>query len=139
MESAPRWQWSRWTRLPFSGWVWVLATLTVVVDVGTAWAGISLGSLGRVPVSPALPLGLALAGAIGLGRLGLDRTNRRAWREVYVVGGAVLFYAVCSYGAYSGWGEAFGLVIAALGEELVYRLAVILVVGGLCARMMGRD
>jgi membrane protease YdiL (CAAX protease family) len=139
MEAAPRWQWSRWTRWPFSGWVWVLAALTVVIDVTTAWAGISLGTLGRVPISPALPLGIALAVAIGLGRLGLDRTNRRAWREVLIVGGAVLLYAVCSYGVHSGWKEAFGLVLAALGEELVYRLAVILVVGALCARLLGRD
>jgi membrane protease YdiL (CAAX protease family) len=139
MEAEPRWRWSRWTRLPFSGWVWALAAVTVFVDVVTAWAGISIGYLGRVPISPALPLGFALAAAVGLGRLGLDRTNRRAWREVLVVGGAVLFYAVCSYGVKTSWNEAFGLVLAALGEELVYRLAVIIVVGALVAWLMGRD
>ena len=35
--------------------------------------------------------------------------------------------------------EAFGLVLAALGEELVYRLAVLIVVGVVCAALLGRN
>jgi membrane protease YdiL (CAAX protease family) len=135
-----RWIWVRWTRWPFSPAVLSLAALAVVVDVATAWGGVSLGTLGRVPISPALPLGLLLAGTLGLNRLGLDRANRRAWREFLVVGGGVLLYAVISYAVnIGGWDEAVGLMLAALGEELVYRLAVIIVVGALCARLLGRD
>ena len=55
------WKWLRWTRLPLTLGMLLVAAITVAVDVGTAWADISLGSLGRVPVSPALPLGILLA------------------------------------------------------------------------------
>ena len=135
-----KWVWGRWTRWPFTGAVMTVAALAVIVDVGTAWAGVSFGLLGRVPVSPALPLGLLLAAMIGLNRLGLDRTNRRAWREFLVVGGGVLAYVVVSYSLHIGGpSEAAGLVLAALGEELVYRLAVIIVVGALSARLLGRN
>jgi len=134
------WTWLRWTRWPFTPAVIVVAALAVTVDVFTAWVGISFGSLGRVPVSPALPLGLLLAVMIGVNRLGFDRTNRRAWRECLVVGGGVMVYAFVSYAVnIGGWDEAIGLVLAALGEELVYRLAVIVVVGAACARLLGRD
>jgi membrane protease YdiL (CAAX protease family) len=140
MHQKPRWTWQRWTRWPFSGPVIAVAALAVTVDAVTAWAGVSFGELGRVPVSPALPLGFLLAAMIGLKRLGLDRANRRAWREFLIVGTAVLIYSAVSYAvSIGGTAEAFGLVIAALGEELVYRLAVIVVVGALCARLLGRD
>ncbi len=118
----------------------VIAALAVVVDVVTAWSGISFGTLGRVPISPALPLGLILAAKIGLNRLGFDRANRRAWREFLIVGGGVLAYVVAAYAAnIAGTDEAVGLLLAALGEELVYRLAVIILVGALAARLLGRD
>lgn len=140
-STAPRrhWHWSRWTRWPLSVPIVALAALTVVVDVTTAWADVSLGSLGRVPVSPALPLGIVLALAIGLRRLGLDPANLRAWREFLVVGTVALVYAVISYSVEIGGSrEAAGLVVAALGEELVYRLAVIVVVGALVAKVLGQ-
>lgn len=135
-----RWTWLRWTRWPFTPAVIVVAALAVTTDAVTAWAGVSFGSLGRVPVSPALPLGLLLAAMIGLRRLGFDRSNRRAWREFLVVGGGVMIYAFVSYATnVGGWDEAFGLLLAALGEELIYRLAVIVVAGALVARLLGRD
>jgi membrane protease YdiL (CAAX protease family) len=134
------WQWRSWTRWPFTGAAVLVAAVAVVVDVGTARADVSLGHLGRVPISPALPLGLLLAGMIGLRRLGLDRANRRAWREFLVVGGAALVYAFCAYATKGGgWDESTGIVIGALGEELIYRLAVIVVVGAACAFALGRD
>src|SRR5262249_18781828 len=43
------WRWRSWTRWPLSLPIVGLALLTVVVDVGTAWANISIGYLGRVP------------------------------------------------------------------------------------------
>jgi membrane protease YdiL (CAAX protease family) len=117
-----------------------VAALAVTIDAITAWAGVSLGTLGRVPVSPGLPFGLLLAGMIGLNRLGFDRTNRRAWREFLVIAGGVLVYTVFAYAQnIGGWPEALGLVMGALGEELVYRLAIIVVVGALCAWVLGRD
>jgi membrane protease YdiL (CAAX protease family) len=134
------WRWLRWTRLPLTPTMLVVAAVTVAIDVGTAWADISLGSLGRVSVSPALPLGVLLACMVGVRRLGLDATNLRAWREFLVVGGFVLVFGVWRYSMYvHGGREALGLIVAALGEELVYRLAVLVLVGALCAKLLGRN
>jgi len=134
------WRWRSWTRWPFTAAAVLVGAIAVVVDVGTAWDGIALGSLGRVPISPALPLGVLLALMIGPRRLGLDRANLRAWREFLVVTTFLVVYAVLMYGTSTGrWSEGVGLVIGALGEELVYRLAVIIAVGALCARLLGRD
>ncbi|HEX5587560.1 MAG TPA: CPBP family intramembrane glutamic endopeptidase [Acidimicrobiia bacterium] len=134
------WRWDRWTRWPLTLVILGLAALTVVVDVGTAWADISLGTLGEVPVSPALPLGLVLAALIGFRRLGLDRANLEAWREFLVIGGAAMLFGVYEYAQHpGGLGDAFGLVVGALGEELVYRLAVLVVVGAGAAKLLGRN
>ena len=127
------WRWRSWTRWPLSLPIVGLALLTVVIDVGTAWLDVSLGSLGRVPVSPALPLGILLAMMIGLRRLGLDPANRWAWREFLTVSSVALVYVHIG-----GPAESVGLVVAALGEELVYRLAVLIVVGVVVAAMLGR-
>jgi membrane protease YdiL (CAAX protease family) len=134
------WRWRSWTRWPLTVPIVLVALVTVVVDVGTAWLDIAMGSLGRVPVSPALPLGVLLACMVGLRRLGLDPANRRAWREFLVVSSAALVWAAYSYATHiGGTAEAFGLVIAALGEELVYRLAVLIVVGALVAKITGHS
>ena len=133
------WRWRSWTRWPLSLPIVGLALLTVIVDVGTAWANISIGSLGRVPVSPALPLGILLAVLVGLRRLGLDPANRRAWREFLAVTSVALVYAGWSYAVkIGGPAESVGLMIAALGEELVYRLAVLIVVGVAVAAVLRR-
>lgn len=144
-ESADRagerwsWRWRSWTRWPLSLPIVGLALVTVVVDVFTAWANISIGSLGRVPISPALPLGILLAVLVGLRRLGLDPANRRAWREFLAVSSVALVYAGWSYAVkIGGPAESVGLVLAALGEELVYRLAVLIVVGAAVAVVLRR-
>ncbi len=134
------WRWRSWTRWPLNYVIVALAFVTVVVDVGTAWLDVSLGSMGRVPVSPALPLGLLLAVLVGVRRLGLDPANRRAWIEFLVVSSAALVWAAYSYAVNIGGAtEAVGLVVAALGEELVYRLAVLIVVGTLVAKLTGHN
>jgi membrane protease YdiL (CAAX protease family) len=134
------WRWCRWTRLPLTPTILVVAACTAVVDVWTAWAHVSMGYLGRVPISPGLPLGILLAVLVGLRRLGLDRANLIAWREFLVVSGAVLLFGLLQYSvSLGGTREAFGLVIGALGEELVYRLAVLILVGSACAALLGRN
>jgi hypothetical protein len=133
------WRWRSWTRWPLSLPIVALAFVTVVVDIATAWADVSLGTLGRVPVTPALPLGILLAAMIGLRRLGLDPANRWAWREFLVVSSVALVYAMWSYATHiGGTAESVGLVLAALGEELVYRLAVLIVVGVVVAALLRR-
>ena len=84
------WRWCRWTRLPLTPAILVVAALTVVVDVTTAWLDIGFGHLGRVSVSPAILLGVVLAIMVGTKRLGLDRANLHAWREFLVVSGTAL-------------------------------------------------
>lgn len=137
---ATAWRWCRWTRWPLTPAILVLAGVTVVVDVATAWADVTLGHLGRVPVSPALPLGVALALALGLRRVGLDRVNLEAWREFLLVGGAATAFGVHQFAQHpDGLADAFGLVVGALGEELVYRLAVLILVGAGVARLVGHN
>ncbi len=134
------WKWLRWTRLPLTVPILLVAGVTVVVDVVTAWLNVPLGHLGRVPISPALPIGVLLACMVGLGRIGLDRANVRAWREFLLVSGFVLVFGTWQYAEHvHGGQEALGLVLGALGEELVYRLAVLVLVGAVCAALLGRN
>ena len=134
------WRWCRWTRWPLTPVILWVAGVTVVVDVATAWADVSLGYLGRVPVSPALPLGIALALMLGLRRVGLDRSNLEAWREFLIIGGAAMLFGAYEYAQHpDGLADALGLIVGALGEELVYRLAVLMLVGAGCARLLGRN
>ena len=134
------WRWIRWTRWPLTGWIVACALATVLVDVLTAWLNIDMGTMGRVPLSPALPLGLLLAALVGFRRLGADRSNGYAWREFLIGSGIALLFGVIIYSVQiHGSAEAFGLMIAALGEELVYRLAVLIIVGVGCAALLGRN
>jgi membrane protease YdiL (CAAX protease family) len=117
-----------------------VAALTVGFDVVTAWLGFDLGVLGAVPISPTLPLGLLLVAMVGWRRLGLDRTNLDAWREFLLIAGAALLFGMWEYSTHiGGFAEAAGLVLAALDEEIVYRLAVLILVGALAAKMSGRS
>jgi hypothetical protein len=134
------WQWRGWAPWRLDGVVLVLAASAVVLDVASAWLDVSLGTIGRIPVSPALPFALLLAARVGAARLGWTRADARAWREVAVGLGVVLVGAIVAYSVeVAGPGAAGGLVVAAAGEELVYRLAVVVVAGTLAARVLGRD
>jgi hypothetical protein len=137
----------RWT-LRWRGWAdWslnrttiVLAAAAVALDVATAWTGVSLGALGRIPISPALPLALLLVGRLRPRSAARSRAGLGAWREFAVGLGAVLGLAILVYGVTLGRPlEAGGLIVAALGEELVFRLAAVLVIGACVAAAMGRD
>ncbi len=137
-----RWalRWRGWADWPLSPGILLLAALTVLVDVTTAWTGTSLGALGRIPISPGLPLAVLLVARIGAGRLGFRRRDLAAWREFALGVGAVLVLATVGYAATLGRPvEAGGLLVAALGEELVFRLAAVVLLGALVARLLGRD
>jgi membrane protease YdiL (CAAX protease family) len=134
------WRWCRWTRWPLTPALLGVAVVTVAVDVATAWADIPLGDIGRVPVSPALPLGVLLALMLGVRRVGLDRANLEAWREFLIIAGASMCFGVYQYARHSdGFADGIGLVVGALGEELVYRVAVLMLVGAAVARLMRRN
>ena len=136
-----RWvtRWRGWADWPLSLPLLALAAFAVALDVTTAWTGTALGSLGRIATSPALPLALLLAAWVGAGRVGLSRERVRAWREYALAVGVVLALATVGYAvAFGRPAEAIGLVVAALGEELVYRFAAVIVFGALAARLLGR-
>jgi membrane protease YdiL (CAAX protease family) len=134
------WKWLRWTRWPLKPAIVAVAALTVGVDVLTAWGHLNLGSLGIVAVSPTLPLELVLVAMVGWRRLGLDRSNLAAWREFLAVATAALLFGVIrSSLQVDGFTEAMGLLVAALDEEIVYRLAVMIVVGATAAKLCGRN
>ena len=87
-----------------------------------------------------MPIEVVLALMVGLRRLGLDRTNLAAWREFLVASGAILLFGVWQYSSHiGGFREAMGLVLAAFDEELVYRLAVMILVGAASAKLIGRN
>ncbi|HEY8216744.1 MAG TPA: CPBP family intramembrane glutamic endopeptidase [Acidimicrobiia bacterium] len=134
------WVWRRWTRWPLTPAILLVAAGVIGLDVVAAWRDWALGHLGPVAMSPALPLGLVLAWMIGWGRLGLDRENLRAWREFLVVMGTVLVVGAWAWVSTLGKiSEVFALVLGALDEELVYRLAVLMVIGAGCAALLGRS
>jgi hypothetical protein len=134
------WRWCRWTRFPLTSAVVGVAALTVTFDVVTAWRDVNFGSLGRIPISPTLPIELVLVVMVGWRRLGLDRTNLGAWREFLAIAGVALVFGVVEYSRHiGGSAEAIGLVLAALDEEIVYRLAVLVLVGAFVAKVSGRS
>jgi membrane protease YdiL (CAAX protease family) len=134
------WVWRRWTRWSLTGAILLLAATVVAVDAVAAWRDVSIGDLGPVAMSPALPLGLVLAWTVGWRRLGLDRANLLAWREFLVATGVVLAFGAWAYVSQVGSiDEVLGLVFGALDEELVYRLAALIVIGAACAALLGRD
>ena len=93
-----------------------------------------------MPISPTLPIEIVLVVMVGWRRLGLDRTNLEAWHEFLAVGTAALLFGVIQYGRHiGGFAEAIGLVLAALDEEIVYRLAVLILVGATVAKLSGRN
>ena len=134
------WRWCRWTRWPLTTTIVAVAALTVVFDVVTAWKGVNFGYLGVVPISPTLPIELVLVVLVGWRRLGLDRVNLEAWHEFLAVATAALLFAVIQYSLHiGGFAEAMGLVLAALDEEIVYRLAVLILVGAVVAKLSGHN
>jgi hypothetical protein len=123
-----------------NGVIVAVAAITVLFDVATAWNDVVLGHLGFVPVSPTLPLGAALVVLLGWRRVGLDRTNLSAWHEFLAVATAAMLFGVIQYARHlGGFAEAMGLVLAALDEEVVYRLAVLILVGATAAKLSGRN
>ena len=134
------WRWVGWASWPISAAVLWVCAAAVVIDVGTSWWGYPDWYLGRVSMSPALPLGLLLVFLIGPGNLGFSRRQFRAWREFLLLGGPIALVWCISYPqSVAAWRDVEGVVVAVAGEELVYRLAAVVLIGALCARLAGRN
>jgi hypothetical protein len=134
------WRWTGWASWPISPLVLWVCAVAVAVDVGTSWWGQPSWYLGRVSMSPALPLGVLLVALIGPRHLGWSRRSLAAWREFLLLGGSILLVWCISYpDSVAAWRDIEGIVVAVAGEELVYRLAAVILVGALCARIAGRN
>ena len=134
------WRWTSWASWPISPAVLWVAAIMVVVDVGTSWWGQPEWYLGRVAMSPALPLAVVLVALIGPRNLGFSKRHFVAWREFLILGVPTLVVWCISYPqSVAEFRDIEGLVVAVAGEEVVYRVATVIVVGALCARLAGRN
>ncbi len=130
------WRWVGWASWPISTAVLWVCAVAVVVDVGTSWWGQPEWYLGRISMSPALPLGALLIALIGPRNLGFSGRSLRAWREFLLLGGPIVLVWCISYPqSVAAWRDVEGIVVAVAGEELVYRLAAVVLIGALCARV----
>jgi membrane protease YdiL (CAAX protease family) len=137
-----RWvrRWRNWASWSISVDVIVLGALAVVVDMASAWEHLEIGWLGGIPVSPALPIALLLIARMGVRVLGLSRPERDAWREYLVCMGAFLTLVAVMFAVrVASVGTSVGVIVAAFGEEAVYRLGAVVAVGAVCAHLMGRE
>jgi Type II CAAX prenyl endopeptidase Rce1-like len=134
------WRWTGWASWPLSPAVLWVCALAVGIDVATSWWGQPEWYLGRVSLSPALPLAVLLVVLIGPRYLGFSRESLRAWRELLLLGGSVVVVWCISYPqSVAEWRDVEGVAVAVAGEELVYRLAAVVLLGAACARLAGRN
>lgn len=142
VTAEARWvrHWRAWISWRLTPDVLVLSAIAVVVDIATAWTDTELGHLGIVQVSPALPFTILLGVRIGIGALGFSREDETAWRE-YLVGitAFLALFAVMFAVRVGTPGDTAGVLVAAFTEEMVYRVAAVIVVGAASARLLGRE
>lgn len=134
------WRWVGWASWPISPAALWLAGAALVVDVVSSWWGEPDWHVGRILMSPALPLALLLVVLIGPGALGFSRRTLRVWREFLVFGVALVLVGGLGYPR-SGTSarQLEGVFLTIVTEELVYRLAAVILIGALCARLTGRN
>jgi hypothetical protein len=133
------WRWGGWASWRLSGPLLALAAVAVVLDVVTAWTRTPEWFVGPALVSPALPLAGVLVVWMGFGSLGAARDGARAWREFLLAGGLAVAATALAYAHTESWRDVAGVVMTAAGEEIVYRVASVVVLGALFARLAGRD
>jgi hypothetical protein len=134
------WRWTGWASWPISPTVLWVCAVALVVDVGTSWWGQPQWYLGRVSMSPALVLAAVLVALIGPRNLGFSRRSFRAWREFLIIGVPTLVVWCISYPqSVAEFRTVEGVVVAVAGEELIYRLAAVVLIGAACARFAGRN
>jgi hypothetical protein len=139
-SSGWAWRWTGWASWPISPAVLWLCGVIVVVDVGTAWWGQPEWYLGRVALSPALPLLAVLVALVGPRNLGFSKQSFLAWREFLILGVPTLVVWWIAYPqTVAERRDLDGVIVALIGEELVYRVAAVILVGALCARIAGRN
>jgi len=134
------WRWTGWASWSITPAVLWVCAATVIVDVATSWWGEPDWYLGRIAMSPALALGVILVAMIGPRALGFSRRSLLAWREFLLLGVPVVLVWCVSYPqSVAVWRDVEGIVVAVAGEEVVYRLAAVILFGAACARLAGRN
>jgi hypothetical protein len=139
-SSGWAWRWTGWASWPISTAVLWVCAVTVVVDVGTSWFTVPTWYLGEIALSPALPLGVVLVALLRPRNIGFSRRSFAAWREFLIIGVPTLVVWCISYPqSVAEFRDVEGIVVAVAGEELVYRLAAVILIGAACARIAGRN
>ena len=136
-SSGWAWRWTGWASWPISTAVLWVCAVAVVVDVGDVVVG-AAGVVPRPDLDVAGPARSAwlLVALIGPAQPRASRAGAsRAWREFLILGGPVLLVWCISYPqSVAEFRDVEGIVVAVAGEELVYRLAAVILIGALCAR-----
>jgi hypothetical protein len=140
MRSArTRLRWTEWTDLRCPTLAVLLAAAVVGVTALAVWAGLVWRPLGGPGLTPVLPASLLLATFVGWNQLGLSRSDLRVWRETLLIVGGLLVLAGAVYLAGPGSPrELISFGVGSLEEELVFRFAAPLALGGLTAWALGR-
>jgi hypothetical protein len=134
------WRWTGRPSWPITPFTLVLAATAIVTDMLSSWADSSPWHLGRVAVTPGLPVGVALVLAMGAAHVGCGRRSMRASRELLMLGAPIVTLWALAYPRdVLGFADMEGVVLAVATEELVYRLAAIVLLGAAFARLAGRD
>lgn len=140
MRSArTRLRWSGWTDLRCPAIAVLLAAAVVATTAVAVWAGMVWRPLGGPGLTPVLPASLLLATFVGWNQLGWSASDLRVWRETLLIASGLLVVAGVAYLAGPGSPRellAFG--VGSLEEELVFRFAAPIALGGLTAWVLGR-
>jgi hypothetical protein len=133
-------RWTGWASWPLSVPVLVVALVAALVDVASAWSGRPAWHIGPVPLSPVWPVAALLVVLIGARRLGWGPIPLAAWHEFLLgIGATLVVVAWVDVRAFGGPSELAGVFVSVCGEEIVYRVAVVVLVGAFAARCCGRD
>lgn len=118
----------------------LLAALVVATTALAVWSGIVYRPLGGPGFTPVLPAALLLAGLVGWNQLGLARSDLAAWREtLLVIAGLVAIVGTLFVMRVGAFHELVAFGVGSLEEELVFRFAAPLALGGLTAWILGRN
>jgi len=139
VDSAGRTRWVEWWNLRCSDLLIPLAAAIVAVDALAVWKGMILRPLGGPGFTPVLPAAVLFAFLVGWSRLGLNERHLAAWWEFGAVMGVLLAVIGIEFVARVGaLGELGSFLVGATEEELVFRLAAPLAVGGIVAWCLRR-
>ncbi|MFN8035066.1 MAG: hypothetical protein U0V73_03965 [Acidimicrobiia bacterium] len=139
IEAHPPTRWTGWWDLHCPSGFVALAGVIVAVDSVAVWRGLVFRPFGGPGFTPVLPAAVLFAFLLGWSRLGLTERHLAAWWEFGAVGVALLAPLAAAFVVrVGGPGELGSFFVGAAEEELVFRVAAPLAIGGLVAWWLGR-